>query len=413
MCRNAQAHARFTVLCPARLPRATRAITPGLTPAPLVAQDGSDVLDFGYSGVAGPEGSVPVRLNSPARFLHFVVGRAFQGVLPGARPARLGGRSGLLARATPNGSFGSAPYFDNHVRFLWREHGTRYVATLHTFGERATERLLDRLLRELRPARSLHAAHLRADATAAIPTRPSAIALASETVWLSTEQATFGEPDVLRINPRAMTARPADRGRAQIDTKVAAGPAGIWTVTTPIVNHGHELARLLLRRVDPVSGETLTRTRLGQGQVGALAVAGDSVWVSANRFRGDALDATATGTVWRIDPVNGHVAARTRIPAGALLVADGAVWATGAGTPVVSRLDASTGAVTGTVRVGPRPFALASADGAIWVTDTQDGTVRRIDPHALRVTATIHVGTAPQGIATDSRGLWVAVLGDS
>lgn len=413
-CQRAQAHARFTVLCPARLPRGVRSITPGVAPAPLVAHGGSEVLDFGYSGVAGPEGSVPVRLNAPARFLHFVVGRAFLGIPPGARPARLGGRQGLLAKATPNGAFGSAPYFDNHVRFLWREHGTRYVATLHTFGEQATERLLDRLLRELRPARSLHADVPRADATAAIPIRPSAIAPTSTTVWLSTEQATFGEPGVLRIDPRTMAVH-GDRGPAQIDTKVAAGPAGIWTVTTPIVNHGHALSRLQLRHLDPVNGETLTRTQLGQAQGSALAVAGDSVWVSANRFRGDAFKATATATVWRIDPRNGGITARTRIPAGAgaLLVADGAVWATGAGTPVVTRLDARTGAVTGTVRVGPRPFALASADGAIWVTDTQDATVRRIDPHTLRVTATIHVGTAPHGIAADSRGLWVAVLGDS
>jgi hypothetical protein len=140
-CRRAQ-DTEFTVLCPARLPRATRAITPGPRPAPLVVHGGSDVLDFSYSAAASPEGRCPCGSTRPSGSCTSSSVARFSASRPGARPARLGGRRGLLARATPNGSFGSVPSFDNHVRFVWREHGTRYVATLHTFGERATERLL-------------------------------------------------------------------------------------------------------------------------------------------------------------------------------------------------------------------------------------------------------------------------------
>jgi len=413
VCRRAQAHARWTVLCPARLPRATRASTPGVAPAPLVAQGASEVLDFSYSGVAAPEGSVPVRLNAPERFLHFVVGRAFQEVPPGARPALLGGRRGLLARATPNGSFGSAPYFDNHVRFLWREHGTRYVATLHTFGERQTERLLDRLLRELRPARSLRPPP-NPEPHAPIFTRPSDLALGFGDVWVTTANATFGAPSLLRIDPRTLRAR-GQRGAGQIDVHVAAGREGLWTTGSTISRNGHSISPLQVHRIDPATGRIVTRVRLDGLQGGDVTVGDGAVWVSANRFHERDFTLAATGTVWRIDATSGHVIARTRVPAGAgaLLIADDAVWVAGAGTPVVSRLDARTGAPTGTVRVGPRPFALASADDAIWVTDSQDGTVRRIDPDTLKVTATIRVGTAPYGIAADPRGVWVAVLGDS
>src|SRR5829696_5082257 len=51
-CRRAQAHARFTVLCPARLPRAIRALTPTTPPAPFEVQGGADALHLGYGGVA-------------------------------------------------------------------------------------------------------------------------------------------------------------------------------------------------------------------------------------------------------------------------------------------------------------------------------------------------------------------------
>jgi YVTN family beta-propeller protein len=401
------------VLCPARLPRATRPITPGVSPAPLVVQGGSDVLDFSYSGVAGPEGSVPVRLNAPERFLHFVIGRTSQGLPPGARPARLGGRRGLLARATPNGSFGSAPYFDNHVRFVWRERGTRYVATLHTFGERATERLLDRLLRELRPARQLRPPPIAAP-HAQIFTRPSDVALGFGAVWVTTANATFRGPSMLRVDPLTLRSR-GQRGAGQLDVHVAAGPEGLWTTGSTISRNGHSISRLQAHRIDPANGRLVNRARLARLQGDDLAVGDGAAWVSANRFHGRDFTPTATGTVWRIDAASGRVTKRTRVPAGAgaLLVADNAVWVAGAGTPVISRLDTRTGALTATVPVGPRPFALASTDGSIWVTDNQDGTVRRIDPHTLKVTAKIPVGTAPYGIAADSRGLWVAVLGDS
>jgi YVTN family beta-propeller protein len=381
-------------------------------PPPLVVQGGSQVMDFSYSGVAGPEGSVPVALNAPARFVHFVVGRAFLGVPAGARPASLGGRRGQLAPATPNGAFGSAPYFDNHVRFVWRERGTRYVATLHTFGEAATERLLDRLLRELRPANALHAPR-RAFAQAAIFTRPSSVALGFGAVWVTTANATYRTPSLLRVDPQTLQAR-GQRGAGQLDVHVAAGREGLWTVGATISDNGHVVSRLQAHRIDPASGRIISRTPLARLQGSNLAVGAGAVWVSANRFHWRGMTAHATGTVWRIDPASGRVTARTTVPggAGALLVSDDATWAVSAGAPLISRIDARTTRVTGTVRVGRHPVGLAAADGAIWVTDSGDGTVRRIDPRTLRVTATTHVGRAPFGIAADNRGLWVALLGE-
>jgi hypothetical protein len=68
----------------------------------------------------------------------------------------VGGKHGLLAPAYGNGMACGAGnrgvYFCNHVRFAWRQKGTWYITTLHTFG-RDTLPLLARLIRELRPIR--------------------------------------------------------------------------------------------------------------------------------------------------------------------------------------------------------------------------------------------------------------------
>ncbi len=77
----------------------------------------------------------------------------------GARPATLGGRRGVLKDATSYGLASGANdylYWANHTRFLWRENGVDYVASLHRFGtKKETRALLGRLIRELRPAKAL------------------------------------------------------------------------------------------------------------------------------------------------------------------------------------------------------------------------------------------------------------------
>src|SRR5919201_391047 len=87
-----------------------------------------------------------------------LVPRAFTGgIPPGGHPATLGGKHGLLVPAREGSFYGNGLYWGNHVRFLWRERGVPYVATLHTFGELATERLLGRLVRSLRPVDAMTA----------------------------------------------------------------------------------------------------------------------------------------------------------------------------------------------------------------------------------------------------------------
>jgi hypothetical protein len=178
-CRLAQARSRHPILCPARLPRAFVAWPRGRPPrvaaqrlpAPGVSwRSRSDprYRKRTYSGVSigygapwepdsGPDWRLHLWRNRPCCFLHFEVfwrrlGKQFVPV--GAQPATMGGRRGLLKDATSYGLASGANdylYWANHTRFLWRENGVEYVASVHRFGtKQETRALLGRLLRGLR-----------------------------------------------------------------------------------------------------------------------------------------------------------------------------------------------------------------------------------------------------------------------
>jgi hypothetical protein len=179
-CRRAQARSPLTLLCPRRLPRPfiqwPRSKLPRLgaymIPAPgahwssrsdpRYVHRRAGGVGIGYSGPvepdSGPDWRVHLWRNRPCCFLHFEIfwhqpGR--KQIPAGARPAELGGRHGLLKDATSWGlasPTGDYMYWPNHTRFLWRENGVDYVASLHRFGTKAeTRALLARLIRELRP----------------------------------------------------------------------------------------------------------------------------------------------------------------------------------------------------------------------------------------------------------------------
>jgi YVTN family beta-propeller protein len=64
--------------------------------------------------------------------------------------------------------------------------------------------------------------------------------------------------------------------------------------------------------------------------------------------------------------------------------------------------------VTGRVRVGNGPVALAAQAGSVWVANSLDATVSRVNPAALAVTATIPVGSGPDALAAEAGSVWVA-----
>ena len=172
VCRAAQEQTRHVVLCPRRLPRPTRG-WPIRSKLPSlrgeVLRNGREILgvELAYGAPVEPA-SGPARwvedhlwLNRPCCALHFVVLRVTPATGRRLRAIRLrlGGRRGLLAEAAGYAPYGrSGPtgiYWRNHTWFFWREREQTYGASVHYFGRRPTRNLLDRLMRELVPARTL------------------------------------------------------------------------------------------------------------------------------------------------------------------------------------------------------------------------------------------------------------------
>ena len=77
----------------------------------------------------------------------------------------------------------------------------------------------------------------------------------------------------------------------------------------------------------------------------------------------------------------------------------GAVWVADDESGMIDRIDARTGAVTNTIRVGDAPAAVAATPAAVWVLDPLDATLSRVDPRRDGIVATTALGGAPASLA--------------
>jgi hypothetical protein len=96
------------------------------------------------------------------------------------------------------------------VRFLWREHHLRYVATLHTFGDRATTVLLGRIVASLVPAARL-APVKQPSHSAEVGPGPDALAADTAGVWVATQGTLASDLNgrLIRLDPISL--RPSVR----------------------------------------------------------------------------------------------------------------------------------------------------------------------------------------------------------
>jgi YVTN family beta-propeller protein len=374
------------------------------------ARTGPDGLDIGYGAPweADPQGGLSLAevrphlwRNRPCCFLHFVIAK-LQGRVPSsARPRVLGDRHGRLLPAT--GRYFQGPYFGNHVRFFFRDHGVAYVATLHTFGERRTERLLGRIVAGLRRSDRLPRGGRPQDPVVGA----HSIAVGLGGVWAAgsgdpihnfSDPRPFTRPRVVRLDPR--TGR-VDASLRMRSVDLALGKGSVWF---PSYSRG----RLAVIRVNPETLRVVSAIRTGTWPH-SVAVGAGGVWVanSAPFFR--------RGSLVRIDPRTNRVSGRPvplgRAPA-RIAVGAGGVWVTDALDRTVTRVDPDGRRVVARIRVGRQPYGVAVGASSVWVSNVDDGTVSRIDPRRNRVVATIRVGRSPYGLATTAGAVWVADLGD-
>lgn len=138
----------------------------------------------------------------------------------------------------------------------------------------------------------------------------------------------------------------------------------------------------------------------GRVQFRELAVGAGSLWVL-----GDALDRR----LWRLDARTGTIEATIRLgfPPTSVTVADGKAWITDGLSDRVVPVDAAGDRLLAPVPVGRGAGGIATGAGSVWVTNTLDGTLSRIDPRTRRVVSTVDVGGMPRAVAVGRGSVWV------
>ena len=112
-------------------------------------------------------------------------------------------------------------------------------------------------------------------------------------------------------------------------------------------------------------------------------------------------------------PSAGRIVSSTDLPdpAYGLVVADGSVWVPDDPAGTLLRIDATTGHVAATVRVGAKgghTAGVVATPGAIWLANQTPDELVGVDPGSDQVIVRVPLGATPSSIATDGSSVWLA-----
>ena len=172
---------------------------------------------------------------------------------------------------------------------------------------------------------------------------------------------------------------------------IAAGDDAVWLAQA----NSHDVLR-----IDPANGTVVDRIRL-PGQPSGVALGRRAVWVAS----------TLTGTLSRIDADTGTITQTIRLggaDASAVAVGGAGLWVTDTTDHALLQIDEGTGAVIRTVTIDGRPSALTVAATSVWVADHDAGRVIEIDAASGETLATVDVGGGPVALALVRDAVWVA-----
>ena len=245
-------------------------------------------------------------------------------------------------------------------------------------------------------------------ATISVGAYPQGAARDTSSVWI----VNGGEDTISRIDPKTnlvLSTIPVDLSATQFLSAVAVGFGALWvTVLGYDASLVDEVAGVVLR-IDPVSGSTIgSPIQVGRGAYN-IATSADAVWVS------NGLD----GTLTRIDPITGQVAATIQTggaPFG-VAAAFGSIWVANQADGKVARVDPATNQVVASIQTQLDAAGIAVGGGSVWVanygeTKQPGGMVSRIDPATNAVAAVVPVGINPGYVAWGGGYLWVAMVGE-
>ena len=179
-------------------------------------------------------------------------------------------------------------------------------------------------------------------------------------------------------------------------------------------------ANMLLKRLDPETGRVTAAVELDGffANVTEVAFGAGSVWVSsADYYPGPVDGAGSPGdAVLRVDPATNRVVDRIPLPSpSGVAFGHGSVWVTSAGQGTLSRINPETGEVAARIEVGRGAVDVAVDErgGAVWIAGlhlpedyeeypppghSEDRKLTRVDPGTNRVVAEVPIGAgSPEG----------------
>jgi YVTN family beta-propeller protein len=220
---------------------------------------------------------------------------------------------------------------------------------------------------------------------------PVAMAVRNGDVWVAGDNPTWVTRWVTPTNP--MTRETPTIALTAAPTRLTVTEDAAW-VLTPADNR--------VVRIDPATNRVVATVPVGRAPSG-LAVGAGAVWV-----------ALPQGGLGRIDPASNRSTV-VRVPRccdGELAAGEEALWVANRGDGTLVRVDPATGRVAARVLLPrtteQRPHQVAVGEGAVWVTSagTRRATANllwRVDPASNRVTGTLDLGpTSPGGCPTAS-----------
>jgi virginiamycin B lyase len=201
---------------------------------------------------------------------------------------------------------------------------------------------------------------------------------------------------VLRVHPATNRIAATVQVPGEACSGLAAGFGSIWV---PIC--GSKPALVRIDEAKNIISATLPIAPAGPE--GGIACSDDSVWLVSDK----------NGTLNRIDPVT-NIRQRISIPAGSFnpIFSHGTVWITGIESGVLTAVDAPSGRVLVSIRVGPKPRFLTAGGGSIWILNQGDGSVTRVDEQTRKVIDTIRVAIPGVGgdIGYGAEPVWPTIF---
>lgn len=219
------------------------------------------------------------------------------------------------------------------------------------------------------------------------------VLVTDDAVWVASTKPNA----VLRIDPATNRVLATVKVSGEACSGLASGFGSIWV---PVCGK-----KTALVRIDAAKNTISAALPIPPaGPEGGIATSEDSVWMVTDK----------NGTLTRIDPSVNHARQKISIPSGSYnpLFSNGVVWITGVESDLLTAVDAGTGKVLESVRVGPKPRFLTSGGGSIWTLNQGDGSVSRVDESSRKVTAGIQAGIPGSGgdISYGADSVWLTVF---